>query len=64
MSIKENKKKKLVFEGLSEKLKKIEAPSWLELDKNNFSAKAVGEPSLAEVNPSVEISLIFEFYSR
>jgi small subunit ribosomal protein S4 len=64
VSIKENKKKKLVFEGLSDKLKKMEAPSWLDLNKEKLSAKTIGEPSLAEVNPPVEISLIFEFYSR
>lgn len=64
ISIKETKKKKMVFENLSVKLKKIETPAWLDLDKEIFSAKTVGEPSLAEVNPPVEISLIFEFYSR
>jgi len=64
ISIKENKKKKSVFENLSDILKKAEAPSWLKLDKNNLSAEVTGEPSLAEANPPVEISLIFEFYSR
>jgi len=64
VSIKETKKKKLIFTDLSKTIKKMEAPSWLDLNKDNFVAEAVGEPSLAEVNPPVEISLIFEFYSR
>jgi len=39
-------------------------PSWINLDKEKLEAKAVGEPSLDEVKPPAEISLIFEFYSR
>jgi|SRR3989338_570925 len=62
--IKETKKKKLVFENLSTLLKKMEAPQWLNLNKDKVEAKVTGEPTLAEVNPPVEISLIFEFYSR
>ena len=64
ISIKETKKKKAVFGGLSESLNKSQAPIWLKLDKKGLSAETVGEPSLAEVNPPVEISLIFEFYSK
>ena len=64
VSIKESKKKKLIFKDLADAIKKAEPHKWLELDKKNYSAKAVNEPSLAEVNPPVEISLIFEFYSR
>ncbi len=64
VAIKETKKKKMVFENLVAILKKTEAPVWLKLNKEKFSAETVGDPSLAEVNPPVEISLIFEFYSR
>lgn len=64
IAIKESKKKKLVFTELAAILKKYETPVWLNLNKEKFEAKTVGEPSLAEVNPPVEISLIFEFYSR
>jgi len=64
ISIKETKKKKLVFENLSGKLKKTETPLWLAIDKEKFDASVIGEPSLAEVNPPVQIPLVFEFYSR
>ncbi len=64
IALKETKKKKGVFTELAAELKKQEAPVWLVLDKNKLEAKTVGNPSLAEVNPPVEISLIFEFYSR
>ena len=64
ISLKENKKAKGVFKELSENLKKQEVPAWLNLDKAKLEVKTVGEPSLDEVKPPAEISLIFEFYSR
>ena len=45
-------------------LKKMEAPAWLALNKEKFECNVVGDPSLAEVNPPVQIPLVFEFYSR
>ncbi|OGZ68411.1 MAG: hypothetical protein A3D35_01980 [Candidatus Staskawiczbacteria bacterium RIFCSPHIGHO2_02_FULL_34_9] len=64
VEIKETKKKKLIFKDLHDEIKKIQTPNWLNLNKDNLQAKVSGEPTLAEVNPPVEISLIFEFYSR
>jgi small subunit ribosomal protein S4 len=64
IAIKENKKKKPIFKDLTETLKKVETPVWLNLDKSKLQATTIGDPSLAEVNPPVEISLVFEFYSR
>jgi small subunit ribosomal protein S4 len=64
ISIKENKKQKVVLKELANDLKKTETPAWLQLDKNKLTAKASGEPNLDEVKPPAEISLIFEFYSR
>ena len=64
IAVKETKKKKFLFKDLGATLKKLQAPSWLAVDKEKFEGKIIGDPSLAEVNPPVEISLIFEFYSR
>lgn len=64
VAVKEQKKKKGAFKEIAAELKKVEPHVWLTLDKTKLEAKAVGEPSLAQVNPPVEISLIFEFYSR
>lgn len=64
IAVKETKKKKGAFKELAAELKKMEAPVWLTINKDTFEGRTVGEPSLAEVNPPVEISLIFEFYSR
>lgn len=64
VSIKQNKKQKGAFSDLAINLKRQEVPLWLNLDKEKFEAKCVGEPNLEEVKPPAEISLIFEFYSR
>ncbi len=64
IAIKENKKKKLVFKDLSLTLKKFETHAWLNMNKEKFECNIIGEPSLAEVNPPVQIPLVFEFYSR
>ncbi len=64
IAIKEQKKKKIIFKDLAEELKKTETHVWLVLDKVKLEVRVIGEPSLAEVNPPVEISSVFEFYSR
>ncbi len=64
ISIRPQSKEKGLFKNMGLRLKNVQAPSWLELDKENFKAKVVADPSLAEAMPPVEISAIFEFYSR
>lgn len=64
VAMKEGKKKKTMFEDIKGLVKKSEAPMWVKVDKEKMSAEVVGEPTITEVNPPVEISLIFEFYSR
>lgn len=62
--VKEGKKKKNLFKDIIPQLKKKEIPPWLEIDKDTLVSRIKGEPSLAEVMPPAEISIIFEFYSR
>ena len=64
VAVKENKKSKGIFKELANELKKKEVPMWLTLNKDKLEAKTIGEPSLDEVKPPAELSLIFEFYSR
>ncbi len=64
VAIKETKRKKPIFKDLEVMVKKIETPFWLSLNKDKVECVVIGEPSLLEVNPPVEISLVFEFYSR
>jgi len=64
ISIKPSKVKKTIFQNLKSVLKKYKTPSWLKLDAEKMEGKIVGEPTLEEALPPVEISAIFEYYSR
>lgn len=57
-------RKKNIFQNLPTLLKKYKAPAWLELNIEKLEGKVIGEPSLEEAAPPVEISAIFEYYSR
>ena len=64
VALKPQKIKKTIFQNLKNLLKKHKTPSWLELDIEKLEGKVIGEPTIEEVAPPVEISAIFEFYSR
>ena len=64
IKVKPKSLKKAAFQNLSATLKKQKLPSWLVLNIENLEGKVTGEPSYEEVAPPVEISAIFEFYSR
>ena len=64
IAIKESKKKKPILKDLSETIKKTETHYWLNLNKEKMECLVIGQPSLKEVNPPVEIASVFEFYSR
>ena len=63
VSFKENKKEKIIFKNLSSALKNYQPPKWLELDKEKMEGKIIAEPTAEDVN-NIDISSIFEFYSR
>ena len=62
--VKPQKTKKVILQNLKDLLKKYKTPSWIELDIGKLEGKVIGEPILEEVAPPVEISTIFEYYSR
>ncbi len=64
ISLKPQKLKKNIFQDLSLKLKKQKVPSWLKLDIEKLEGKVIARPSFEEAAPPVEISSIFEYYSR
>lgn len=64
ISIKPQKINKMIFKNLKNLLQKYKTSSWLQLDVEKLEGKVIGEPKLEEVAPPVEISSIFEFYSR
>ncbi|MFA6548261.1 MAG: 30S ribosomal protein S4 [Candidatus Magasanikbacteria bacterium] len=55
-------KNKKLFEGISEKLQKVEAPSWLGVDSKTASVKILNAPTVE--NPNFNPKAIIEFYSR
>ena len=63
ISFKENKKEKVIFKNLALSLKSYQTPKWIELDKEKMEGKIVAEATAEDVN-NIDISSIFEFYSR
>lgn len=64
ISLKSQKAGKKIVKEIRALIKKQKVPSWLQLDVEKLEGKVVGIPTLEEVAPSVEIAVIFEFYSR
>jgi len=56
--------KKGMFKDISSTIKKHVAPSWLSLNINNFEGEVKSLPTFVEAASPVEVSAIFEFYSR
>jgi len=64
ISLKESSKKRKIFQEAIAKLSKSQLPGWLKLDIKKLEGTVMGDPSLGDVTIPVEISSIFEFYSR
>lgn len=64
ISVKELSVKKNYFKNLSEALAKMEAPSWMALDKKKMEIKVVSEPTSKEVMLVADIKPVIEYYSR
>ncbi len=64
--VKEHKKKKGIFKDIAGQIKRTEGSSnkWLEVNKETLAIKIKSEPSLMDIIPPAEISVIFEFYSK
>lgn len=55
---------KTMFKNIQLSLQKFQPPAWITLDKEKMEGKIAEFPRLEEVNAGVDISLVFEFYSR
>lgn len=64
ISIAKKSQKGNIFKDLPVLLKKKQIPSWLLVDAKKLEGEVKSLPTLEEVAPPVEISMIFEFYSR
>lgn len=64
ISIKANKQNSKIFKELPEKLKNKAVPGWLNLDIKKMSAKVLHSPDIKTINPTFNVQVIVEFYSR
>jgi len=62
IAVKESAKNKKVFQGLAERLAKIDPPAWIGLSANDLSFKVLNPPAIDE--PGFDAKMIIEFYSR
>ncbi len=63
VELKASKTKSRLFEGLEERMAKMELPSWLKLDLAKKSGKMLGAPADADFEKSFDTKLIIEYYS-
>lgn len=64
IGVRESSKKGTLFTHIALALKKYTPPSWIQLDKEKLEAIFTQDPTVSEIAPTVEVPLIFEFYSR
>ena len=64
VSVRPESQKKSLLQHAMLSLKNYEPPAWLQLNKEKLQATMKKEPTLKEVAPTVEVPLVFEFYSR
>jgi len=64
VSLSPTKFKKSFFQNLSKIIKTQKPPSWLELDAEKLEGKVIGDPLIEEISLPIEISSVFEFYSK
>lgn len=63
IELKASKQKSKAFEGLEEKLSKVDHPSWLMIDLAKKSGKILGAPAETDFERSFDTKLIIEYYS-
>ncbi len=64
VSVPEESRKSLYFQGITKELSHRTPAEWLSLDAQNFSGSVVGLPSRAQIDSPLKEQLIVEYYSR
>ncbi len=64
IKIKKTAKPVKAFENLKEKLKKHEAPGWLNINMEDLSGKVLHQPGKNDISANINTPMIVEFYSR
>lgn len=64
IAVRENSRKSPKFAELAELAAHKTVPAWLELDKENLSAKVIALPAREDIDVPIQEHLIIELYSR
>jgi small subunit ribosomal protein S4 len=64
ITIRENSKKLVILEGAKEFASHQTAPTWLEIDRDNYKGKVLALPRREDINLPVNEQLIVELYSK
>jgi small subunit ribosomal protein S4 len=64
LSIREESKQSAKIKELIEKVQSAKAPKWLEVDKENLTAKVVAIPERSDIDFDFQEQLIVELYSK
>lgn len=64
LGFREGSKSTKLFEGLSEKLKALTAPTWLKVDAEKVTATVQGKPKASQGEHTFNLTSVIEFYSR
>lgn len=62
--IRPNSQENSFFKNRKLALKNYEPPTWLRVDKERLEAEIQGTPGIKEMGVTVQVPLVFEFYSR
>ena len=64
IKIRPSKKNKKIFAGIEEKIKKAHVPGWLNYDAKEEQAKVLSLPAKEDLDKTINIQAIVEFYSK
>lgn len=64
ITLKENKRASVRYVDLDKHLQQTETLPWLSLQPKEFSGKIIADPNETNMNHSLDLQLIVEFYSR
>lgn len=63
ITVKANKSRKKIFEGIEERLKNYEYPSWLQFSSAKMTGKVIGLPMKNDFEQVFDVKFIIEYFS-
>jgi small subunit ribosomal protein S4 len=64
ITVRDGSKKKVIFNGLPENLKKAQTPAWIKLDADKMEITVSANPSVEENELLFDVRSVLEFYTR